>query len=104
MKFMNRWDIDRAVRMYAEHPVLGPASKTVENLADWADANSDGWCYWPKPCRAAAKLIELIVRDGTNAFHGGPREDATVAEYKAALRPIKSFRTKQGATFEIVEA
>jgi hypothetical protein len=56
-----------------------------------------------KPARAAAKLMELIERDGTNRFYGGPREDVTVAEYRRALAPVKAFRTRQGADFEIVE-
>ena len=102
MRFMNSWDIDRACSLYETHPVLGPASQTIRNLEVWTNRNSDGWAYWPKPCRAAAKLMELIERDGTNAFHGGPRPDATVEEYKVALRPVKSFRTRFGADFEIV--
>jgi len=112
MRFMNRWDIDRAVGMYAggspisakRHPVLGPAAETLQSLAEWTDRNSDGWAYWPKPVRAAKRLMELIERDGTNAFYGGPRPDATVEEYKAALRPVKAFRTRYGAEFDIVEA
>jgi hypothetical protein len=103
MRFMNDFDINRARRMYADHPVLGPAAKTLDNLREWADWNSDGWAYWPKPARAAAKLMELIERDGTNRFYGGPREDVTVAEYRRALAPVKAFRTRQGADFEIVE-
>jgi len=104
MRFMNRWDIERSVNMYAEHPVLGPATLTIQNLMRWTDENSDGWAYWPKPTRAAAKLMELIERDGTWEYvSGGDREDATVEEYRAALRPIKSFRTRQDADFVIVE-
>jgi hypothetical protein len=104
MRFMNRWDIDRAVGMYADHPVLGPATETIRDLMEWTDRNSDGWHVWPKPCRAAKRLMELIERDGTNAYFGGPRLDATVEEYKAALRPIKAFRTRYAGDFDIVEA
>lgn len=102
MRFMNTYEIDRAVSMYADHPVLGPATQTLANLRDAADANSDGWCYWPKPARAAAKLMELITRDGTNKYYGGPREDATVAELKRALAPVKAFRTRTRLPFDVL--
>jgi hypothetical protein len=104
MRFMNEYDIDRAVQLWQDHPVLGPASKTVASLRDAANANSDGWAYWPKPARAARKLMELIERDGTSKYAYGDRKDATVAELKAALRPVKAFRTRSGIDFEIFEA
>lgn len=104
MRFMNQWDIERAFSRYIDHPILGPATVTLSNLADWTNRNSDGWAYWPKPVRAAAKLMELIERDGTSRFvFDDDRADVTPAEYAAALRPIKSFRTRQGADFLIVE-
>jgi hypothetical protein len=99
---MNRWDIESAQRRYADHPILGPASRTIANLAAAADANSDGWCYWPKPARSAAKLMELIERDGTSRYHYDPvRADATAAELRKAYAPIKAFRTRSGIDFEI---
>ncbi|HEX6685542.1 MAG TPA: hypothetical protein VF062_22395 [Candidatus Limnocylindrales bacterium] len=102
MRFMNDWDIARAYERYTDHPVLGPATRTLANLRDWTDANSDGWAYWPKPIRAAAKLQALITGDGTYAaLHDLSR--ATPAAYRQALTPIKAFRTRQGADFEIVE-
>ena len=104
MRYMNRWDIDRANETFKDHPVLGPACQTVRNLADWTDANSDGWAYWPKPCRAAKRLINLIERDGTWEARYGSRDDATVEEYRAALKPVKAFRTRQAADFQIIEA
>ncbi len=103
MRYMNYWDIEDARARYASHPILGPATETLANLANWANCNSDGWAYWPKPCRAAARLQELIERDGTSRYRFDvERDDVTRDEYLAALRPIKSFRTKQGADFEIV--
>lgn len=100
---MNTWDIERAGRMYADHPVLGPATRTIANLEAAANANSDGWAYWPKPARAAARLMELIERDGTSRWYcDGEREDATADELRAAYRPLKSFRTRSGLPFEIV--
>ena len=104
MRYMNDYDLTRAEQAWGDHPILGPAVTTLGNLMEWANANSDGWAYWPKPCRAAAKLMEMIERDGTSRYaFDYEREDVTVAEYRAALRPIKAFRTRQSASFEIVE-
>jgi hypothetical protein len=89
---MNTWEIDEKVSRHAADPILGPATRTLANLRDAADANSDGWCYWPKPARAAGKLMDLIERG-----------DATAAELVAAYRPLKSFRTRSKIAFEIVE-
>lgn len=105
MRFMNQWDVDNAAERYVTHPILGPATETLQNLMEWTNSHSDGWAYWPKPVRAAAKLMELIERDGGGITWLEEREraDVTAAEYKAALRPIKAFRTRQGADFTIVE-
>jgi hypothetical protein len=103
VKFMNTMDIEDAMLRYAGHPVLGPATRTLHHLAEWADDNSDGWHSWPKPCRAANKLMEMIERDGTSKYRFGDRDDVTAAEYRKALSPIKAFRTKQGADFVIEE-
>ena len=104
MRFMNRWDIADAKNRYWEHPILGPATRTLANLMDCADCNSDGWAYWPKPARSAARLMELIERDGTARYlFDDLREDATVAELKAAYRPIKSFLTRSGLSCQIIE-
>jgi hypothetical protein len=102
MRYMNEYDIENALALYREHPILGPATRTLRNLASWTNLNSDGWCYWPQPCRAAAKLQEMIVRDGTSRYRfDKEREDVTAEEYAKALRPIKAFRTRRGGTFEI---
>ena len=100
MLFMNEYEIENAVMRYAlegDEPVLGPAAVTLRNLMDWTNRNSDGWPYWPKPCRAAAKLQALFPRRWDD-------ERPTVEQYRAALRPVKAFRTRQGADFQIVEA
>lgn len=105
MRYMNSWDIEEARGRFAGHPILGPATETLANLEDWTNRNSDGWAYWPKPTRAAARLMEMIERDGTSQWRfDDEREDVTLSEYAAALRPIKAFRTRQNATFEVVEA
>ena len=105
MRFMNEYDIEMAARQHSLHPVLGPAIQTLDNLRYWTNQNSDGWAYWPKPCRAAARLMELIEGDGTSFYRFDDyRQDATVEKLKAALKPIKAFRTRFNANFEIVEA
>jgi hypothetical protein len=93
MLFMNTWEINQAADRHASHPVLGPATRTLANLRDAADANSDGWCYWPKPGRAAKKLMELVQAGG----------DPTPSDLNAAYRPVKTFRTQSKINFEIVE-
>ena len=104
MRFMNTYEIDERAAQYARHPLLGPATRTLASLRDAADANSDGWAYWPKPVRAARRLIELVERDGTSRYRfDDEREDVTRAELTAALRPIKAFRTRSGLAFEIEE-
>ena len=92
--------ISRGIRLLAATCVLAPALATLENLIDWTNRNSDGWAYWPKPCRSANKLITLI--ENAHPWQN-PRHEPTAAEYSAALRPIKAFRTRQGADFDIVE-
>ena len=105
MRFMNTYDIAESRARYASHPILGPATRTLANLERAADENSDGWCYWPKPARAAARLMELIERDGTARYRfDDERADATLEELRAAYRPIKAFRTRSGLSFDIVEA
>lgn len=101
MRFMNSYDIARALGRYsgAATPNRYAAARTVSCLADWADANSDGWCYWPKPCRSAARLMELLEGNGTyEAFRQREDVDATDAELSAALRPVKAFLTRTEAS------
>ncbi len=87
MLFMNASEIYDAVRRYGDnpdYPVLSAAVRTLSNLAEWTDNNSDGWHSWPNPCRAARQLQELIQK----------RAEPTVAEYRKALTPIKRLATK----------
>lgn len=103
MHFMNQYEVEDALRRHRDHPVLVPATQTLYNLMAWTNQNSDGWAYWPKPVRAADKLMTLIEGDRMSRFDD-LRPDVTVEAYKAALKPIKAFRTRQNANFEIVEA
>jgi hypothetical protein len=103
MLFMNRWEVEDSVQRHAGDPVLGPASLTLRNLMEWTDNNSDGWAYWPKPCRAA-KTLQLLLQDCRHRDGWSYDDEATLVAYRKALRPIRAFRTRQGADFEIVEA
>ena len=101
MLYMNHYEIEEAADLHASDPVLGPAARTLRNLMDWTNRNSDGWAYWPKPCRAAKALQALLQKHGRWSQE---EEEATVEEYKLALRAIRAFRTRQGADFVIEEA
>lgn len=103
MRFMNDFDVDWAERRHADNPVIQAAVRTMRSLMAAANANSDGWAYWPKPARSAAKLMELIEGDGTNEAIRTVGERATPEAYKKAIAPIKAFRTRSGIPFEIYE-
>lgn len=93
--FMNTWDIDQAIAMHRNHPVLSKATKLLGELRDLANATSDGWAYWPKPCRAAKKLQELIQQGHPSKRNSYPcPPDATEADLRKAIIPIKAFFTK----------
>jgi hypothetical protein len=96
VRFMNAYDIEAAIHRYhsGEQPNRLKAARVVARLAQWTDSNSDGWAYWPKPSRSAARLMALI--DGATR---ADREamlvtDATDAELVAALKPVKAFLTR----------
>ena len=101
MMFMNHSEITEAV-LYASvngDANLVRATRVLGNLRDLADIVSDGWCYWPKLCKAARQL-QTIIRD---ARRGVP---ITNAALKKALSPIRAFLTReakslQGKTLDI---
>jgi hypothetical protein len=43
MHFMNEMEIEEATERFLFHPVLGPATRTLENLMNGVNACSDGW-------------------------------------------------------------
>lgn len=98
MRFMNEFDLATALNRFSPHttPNRAKLAETVYQLAVWTNANSDGWAYWPKPLRAAAKAMEQIDPITNADVQRMKIEDCTDAEYAAALRPIKTFLTKQG--------
>ena len=88
VQFMNSTDIEEAQARWADHLVLGPATRTLAGLQAWADQVSDGWAHWQAPVQAASRLIALI--------EGGPA-GATPAALKQAYTPLRTFRTQQKA-------
>ena len=104
MRFMNEYDLFSAQSRYEPGRVPNRAylTQVVMALAEWANHNSDGWAYWPKPTRAASRAMELI--ESTTSAENDRREqvDATDAETAAALRPIRAFLTRQGVRSETV--
>ncbi len=99
--FMNEYEIDDAAQRFAADPILGPATKTLQNLKDATNANSDGWPYWQKPARAAKALMDLIDTAVLNAW--STKVEITPSQVRKAMTPIKAFRTRSGLDFEIVE-
>lgn len=100
MLFMNEYEVHEMARLYYGHPILRPATQTLGALVDWTNRNSDGWAYWPKPCRAARALQELI---GTyHTYLDDPeRGSVTTDDLKRAYRPLRAFATRHGADFPI---
>lgn len=109
MRFMNDCDIETAAARWQDHPILGPASATLESLQNGADSCSDGWCYWRAPAAAAGQLMQLIEGDrdpdgprcedchaGGHARHLAycKRPDATTARLKSAYSQLRRFRTR----------
>jgi hypothetical protein len=91
---MNEYDIEEALRFTAanELPVLRRGAVVLSRLKDWTNNNSDGWPYWQKPGKAAAKLMDLLDNAGRSHFD----KDVTEAELNKTLTPIKAFLTRQG--------
>ena len=96
--WMNEWEIDNAIDRWWNDPALGPAIRTLNSLREVTNANSDGWAYWPKPARAAGKLMTLIQEherwERTECQRPRQGEQVTPAALRQALAPVKAFRTR----------
>ena len=87
MRFMN----ENAVRRFGDDtPNLQRAATVLRRLETWTDAHSDGWAYWPKPARAAARLMDAL--ETADRFNPA---DISAAELTKALAPVKAFLTRQ---------
>jgi hypothetical protein len=84
LHFMNESEIDHAKERHKMHPILGPATELLSDLRDLVNQNSDGWCYWRAPVKAADKLMTMIESSET------PTKEA----FKKALAPIRAFCTR----------
>lgn len=96
MKHMNEADRTLAIYRFTRNSKpnrLGLAIM-VDNLATWADNNSDGWAYWSKPRQAAQRAIALIESTTWAANEAQEEVDATAEEVAAAVRPVKAFLTR----------
>jgi hypothetical protein len=106
MHYMNDYEIERALETALRNdlPVMTEAVYRLIKLYNWTNSNSDGWAYWPKPVRAADKLMTLI--ESVDPFAGGmwgdEADDLDPADLKRALTPIKSFLTRQGVDHSVV--
>lgn len=96
MMFANEYEIQGYLARfnYGDTPNLNRASVTLYQLMQWTNQNSDGWAYWPKPCRAAKRLQEALYDADLARWDGV--EDMSDADLKKALAPIKAFLTRQG--------
>lgn len=101
MRYMNDYDIEFAVRRFtrATKPNRLALALVVQNLAEETNQVSDGWAYWPKPCRAAEQAIRLIESTTNAANDEQERVDITDAEMIAAVRPIKAFLTRNASVY-----
>lgn len=101
MRYMNDYDLDQARRRYGrgETPNRLTLVMIVDELREQTNLVSDGWAYWSKPCRAASKAMELIESTAYPEYERRQHEDITDAEFRAAVRPIKSFLTRHANVF-----
>ena len=105
MAWMNQWEIENLNDRFndVDTPNLFRATQVLSRLAAWANQNSDGWVYWPKPARAASSLMGLLERKEQEQRRGNFEvTDLTNAELTKALSPIKAFLTRQGVAYEEV--
>ena len=93
---MNEYDLEDARSRFtgSTTPNRLALVMVVDNLREWADTVSDGWAYWPKPCRAAEKAISLIESRTYAENLAQEDNDISDAEMLAAVKPIKSFLTR----------
>jgi len=80
MMWMNSYEISEALVRFENHPVLSKAARLLDMLREETDNHSDGWHSWPRPARAAERLM-VLLKSGRG----------TEQDLKLAVRPIKAF-------------
>ena len=100
MRFMNEYDVEEAQRFFDadETPNLALAASRLNDLVRWTNANSDGWAYWPRPARSAAKVMERLDEAKSAYYRGTSVTDLTDRELSLAFTPVKAFLTRQGVS------
>lgn len=104
MMYMNEWDIEEAIRFFdsPDTPNLSRGSLVLGNLMDWTNRNSDGWPYWQRPSRAAARLMDVLELSKRAYRRGETVKDISDADLRDLCKPIKAFLTRNGADHEEV--
>lgn len=99
MSWMNEHEIDEAMCWFdpKDQPNLHRGALVLARLMGWTNSCSDGWPYWQKPSKAAAKLMTLIQNGRElNRRNYGDLEDVTAADLTKAISPIKAMLTRHG--------
>jgi hypothetical protein len=99
LHFMNDYDIEDALRVLGNDPVLGKAVRFLNEFKDQVNSHSDGWAYWRAPVAACGQLMTLIEQ-GMNAKRGQsfPETSPLINDKSIAkaMGPIKAFMTRKG--------
>jgi hypothetical protein len=93
--WLNEGEIDECVRIFADHPIYGPAAQYLSEYRDIINSMSDGWCHWSSGTRPAGTLCTLL--ENARRARWNASEPDPGAERKALLagvRRIKTFITK----------
>lgn len=103
MPFINEYEAEDLELTWRSHPVMAPATRTLWNLIDVVNENSDGWAYWTKPQKAAARLMAMIDAASKARYsrEGTPSDDDLMAAYRRCIPTLKRFRTTSGLQFKI---
>lgn len=96
MTWLNRYEVEDYIRRAQHHhyPIAEKACLILNELVRWTDSHSDGWSSWPKPGRAAAKLMDALYYRFGSAWDKRIQRDLTEAELRTLLTPIRSFLTR----------
>ena len=94
---MNTYDIDEAVKLLRDDPLLGPAARYLAEFRDLINENSDGWAYWSYGTKCADELCKLISAAVTAKYgHTWGYVRPTAADVrKAMMRIQRSVKTNK---------